>query len=249
MRSPSWKRLSSASVPESIRELAKKYDSDTASLRGLTPPDAPTLAAPALGGADGEAATPVAARVGGEGRSPTLDPTPHHMLDGLMQRNDLYESPPPTQPLGSAAPPSQPPPTQPLAGDASPSPAAPLSPASAVASLLGPLLRATINDIEAEQAQQQPGERAHASAYLAARVRCCAWAKWYVAHTQCLPSVLLPLPQQRLPLPPALPSSTAFRPWTPPPLPAPPHPPVLRPPLMMACHATLTACPPRRQTL
>ncbi|KAL4422795.1 hypothetical protein ABPG75_008992 [Micractinium tetrahymenae] len=157
VRSPSWNRLSSASVPESIRELAKKYTSDAAPSPTATP--AAAAVSPAPEGTD--AGTPVQA--GGEGRSPTLDPTPHHLLDGIMQRNELYESPPAGQgqgpaeaaaaqggapaPASSAAPPAaEPAAKQPAATSGQ------LSPASTVAQLLGPVLRLTLEEIEAEKA-------------------------------------------------------------------------------------------------
>lgn len=159
VRSPSWKRLSSASVPESIKELAKKYTSDgELSLQGLSISPAPAAAAgPA---AEAEAATPLAAKAGasGDGSSPALAPTPHNLVNSMMKRNELFESSPAELP-GSA--------TRAAAAGGSnvaqqaTASAGPLSPGSAVAQLLAPVLLATIKEIDgAKQAQAQQGAAA-----------------------------------------------------------------------------------------
>lgn len=149
-------------MPESIRELARKYDarSDSESLRGLTatPPalGSPAAAAAAAGSAPAgrgaaaeamevgeEAGTPVAAGAGAQGSSPALAPTPHSVLNSVMRRNDLFEgSPAQASPAGAAA------------AVASDNGAAPPSPASALAQLLAPVLLATIDEVGAgKQAQ------------------------------------------------------------------------------------------------
>lgn len=115
---------------------------------GPTPP--PATADPAGNEAAMEeagASTPMPAAPGGalEG-SPAMDPTPHNVVDSVMKRNALYESPPVQggeQRQGGAA-------------GAAPAPAAaarqPLSPASAVAQLLAPVLVATIAEIQQDEA-------------------------------------------------------------------------------------------------
>lgn len=167
-RSPSWNRLSSASVPESIRELAKKYTPGDGPSPATTPAQAAAVSPSHQGSGAG---TPVQA--GGQERSPTLDPTPHHLLGSMMKRNELYESPPAGQgqalagmpavgsgapvPASSAAPlAAQPTFGQPTAAGSQ------LSPASAVAQLLGPVLRLTLEEIEGEKAAagaEKPGGR------------------------------------------------------------------------------------------
>jgi len=152
VRSPSWKRLSSASVPESIKELAKKYTSDgELSLQGLS--ISPALSAAAGREAEAEAATPQQARAGTprDGSSPAMAPTPHDLVNSIMKRNELFEGSPceaPASAAGAAA----------AAGSSSAqqaaAPAGPLSPNSAVAQLLAPVLLATIREIDgAKQAQ------------------------------------------------------------------------------------------------
>lgn len=143
VQSPSWKRLSPASVPESIRELATKYSSDPDRRLGRTPPDASASPLPAAEAMELEAATPVpAGGAGAEGSSPALEPTPHAVLDSVMKVNALYNTSPAEPPAAVAA--------------------APLSPSSAVAQLLAPVLLATINEIdggkEKTQQQTQQGE-------------------------------------------------------------------------------------------
>ena len=154
MRSPSWKRLSSASVPESIKELAKKYTSDgELSLQGLSISPAPAAAA-AAGGSEAEAATPLAAKAGtpGDGSSPAMAPTPHDLVNSMMKRNELFESSPgeAPAPLRAAAAAGS------SAAQQAASPAGPLSPGSAVAQLLAPVLLATIKEIDGAK-QGQPG--------------------------------------------------------------------------------------------
>lgn len=87
-KSPSWRALSaSLSVSDSIRGLAKKYSSDAESLLGLSSPELSPLAAtppPPASAARSQQS---------EGASPAMAPTPHHILDDYLQRNDLYESP------------------------------------------------------------------------------------------------------------------------------------------------------------
>ena len=156
VRSPSWKRLSSASVPESIKELAKKYTLDgELSLQGLSISPAPAAATAA---AEAEAATPLAARAGtpGDGSSPAMAPTPHDLVNSMMKRNELFESSPGEAPasLRAAAAAGSSPAQQAAA------PAGPLSPGSAVAQLLAPVLLATIKEIDGAK-QGQPGA-AHA---------------------------------------------------------------------------------------
>lgn len=153
VRSPSWNRLSSTSVPESIRELAKKYTPGDVPSPASTPAAVAALTPGHQGSDSGN--TPQA---GGEGRSPTLDPTPHHLLDSIMKRNQLYESPPAGQghglteaaavqggveaPTSSAALlAAEPAAAQPAASGLQ-------SPAAAVAQLLGPVLRLTLEEIE-----------------------------------------------------------------------------------------------------
>jgi hypothetical protein len=160
VRSPAWHRLSSASVPESIRELTTKYVSDTeGSLRGLTPPDmTPLPASPASAGVeemdqDEPAGTPVqAAGAAAAGSSPALAPTPHNIVDSVMQRNALYESPPvaPAAAAAVAAPSAAPTAAQEAAAAAA---AGRLSPASALAALLAPVLVATIQQIHSDRQQ------------------------------------------------------------------------------------------------
>ena len=183
-RSPSWKRLSSASVPESIRELARKYErSDSESLRGLTatPPALGEAAspAPAVGAAEtmeagAAAGTPLAAAGACcEGSSPALQPTPHAELDTLMRRNALFEgSPAQASPVGAAT-------------AAAPAAAAgvPPSPGTALAQLLAPVLLATIDEIgvggQQGQAPQKQGEGRSSS------FRSAGWA-WLEGNLQQL---------------------------------------------------------------
>ena len=156
MRSPSWKRLSSASVPESIKELAKKYTSDgELSLQGLSISPAPaTTAGPEA--AEAEAATPVPGLAGapGDGSSPALAPTPHDLVNSMMKRNELFESSPAELPASAARAAAA---GSGVAQEVA-APAGSLSPGSAVAQLLAPVLLATIKEIYgAKQAQAQQG--------------------------------------------------------------------------------------------
>ena len=100
-RSPSWRALSSSiSVSDSIRGLAKKYSSDVDSLSLLSSPELSPLAATPPPGSAAQSQR-------GDGSSPAMAPTPHHLLEGLLERNALYESPSgqagPGQSAGAAA--------------------------------------------------------------------------------------------------------------------------------------------------
>ena len=122
-RSPSWERLSTASVPDSIKMLATKYDSaQRASLPpGLTPPvlgATPQPTGAAQGSAGGREAS----------SSPALAPTPHAELSG-WQRNNLYESPSEAAAAAAAR--------RVLGGEAG------SDPEGIIAAVLGPLLQAT----------------------------------------------------------------------------------------------------------
>ncbi|PRW32975.1 hypothetical protein C2E21_8057 [Chlorella sorokiniana] len=159
VRSPSWKRLSSASVPESIKELAKKYTSDgELSLQSLSISPAPAAVAE---GSEAEAATPQPARAGtpGDGSSPALAPTPHDLINSMMKRNELFESSPCEAPASAARAAA----AAISAGPEAAASAGPLSPGSAVAQLLAPVLLATIKEID-DTKQAQPASPAPAAA-------------------------------------------------------------------------------------
>lgn len=98
-KSPSWKSLSaSASVPDSIKGLARRYTSDLDTMSLLSSPElSPLATTPLL----------LSANRQGDGVSPSPPaPTPHHLLEGWLQRNNLYESP--TLPAGAPTAPGQP---------------------------------------------------------------------------------------------------------------------------------------------
>jgi hypothetical protein len=85
------------------------------------------------------------------GSSPALAPTPHNIVDSVMQRNAMYESPP-VVPAAAAVPAPSAAPT--AAQEAAAAAAAgQLSPASALAALLAPMLVATIQQIDSEKQQ------------------------------------------------------------------------------------------------
>lgn len=177
--SPSWKRLSSTSVPEAIRELAKKYDgtslgTQVAASPTPTPmPDTSVVASTpghATDVAEGEAVTPVQPAAP-DTCSPAMHPTPHDVLAGFLQRNDLYESPAAAAEAAAAAAAAAT--TAPLlnnrleqAGGSVPADvrqphvtalsqqgeeAVALSPVDALARLLAPVLLATLSQIEQER--------------------------------------------------------------------------------------------------
>jgi hypothetical protein len=101
---------------------------------------------------DADAGTPAA----GASASPALDPTPHHVLDSMMKRNALYESPPASAVAAAAATPADAAGVAGAAAGAQP-PAAPPSPTSALAALLAPVLTATIKQIEADERAMAQG--------------------------------------------------------------------------------------------
>lgn len=177
--SPSWKRLSSTSVPEVIRELAKKYDgtslgTQVAASPTPTPmPDTSVVASTpghATDVAEGEAVTPVQPAAP-DTCSPAMHPTPHDVLAGFLQQNDLCESPAAAAEAAAAAAAAAT--TAPLlnnrleqAGSSVPADvrqphvtalsqqgeeAVALSPADALARLLAPVLLATLSQIEQER--------------------------------------------------------------------------------------------------
>ena len=103
---------------------------------------------------DDPAGTPVqaAGAAAAPGSSPALAPTPHNIVDSVMQRNALYESPPvaPAAAAAVAAPSAAPTAAQEAAAAAA---AGRLSPASALAALLAPVLVATIQQIDSDKQQ------------------------------------------------------------------------------------------------
>ena len=145
-QSPGWKRLSTVSVPDSIKVLSRKY---TAEVEGMSPALAatPVVSITAAAQAMAEGATP--------GPPPsTSSPaavaaTPHELLPSYLTKNQAYESP------GASPPPSAAPGGTTPAPDAAP-PAAvlgqpeaeQLTPNTAIARLLGPVLQAAIDEIE-----------------------------------------------------------------------------------------------------
>eukprot|EP00887_Chlorella_sp_A99_P007262 scaffold2.g7262.t1 len=159
-RSPSWNRLSTVSVPDSIKVLSHKYSEEEAALAS-TPIVSMTAAA--------AAAALVPPHTAPSTNSPaTVAATPHEQLLSVLKRNTAYESPASAGQAGAVpaaaamataatAPACAGTPTPVVARESS---QPQLTPNTAIARLLGPVLRATIEEIEgskaaAQQQQQQ----------------------------------------------------------------------------------------------
>lgn len=163
-------------MPDSIKLLSQKYDAEDKAAAGVggpaqaSPATSPPLAATpsvtiaaAVAAAAATSLPPTPCTAPSTSSPATVAATPHDQLPGYLTRNAVYESPEAAAQTGGVAAPAA------AATTATPTTVATkatqqLTPNTAIAQLLGPVLRATIEEIEGGRAAAPAAARAEPAA-------------------------------------------------------------------------------------